>query len=88
MDKLKRPIKYFIIVDENNRPMSWAVNQLCYCNDETWQDTPHLLTAYPESWAKRHIAASIEYRKDNGLSESTYKLMEFRLPTKFRPYNK
>lgn len=80
--------KYYIIVDENNKPMSWGGEQLCYCDNETWQDTPHLLKMYTEGFARGLIQKSIQFSKKNNGEVGTYRLMEIKLPVKFIPYNK
>lgn len=68
---------YYIITDENSKPMAWADDQLCYCTDEFWQDEPHPIQAYTLNKCKRLIKKSKQFREYNKFGESKYKLMPF-----------
>lgn len=67
--------KKFIVVDEDDRPMAFDGDQLCFCHTEDWQDDAWPVRIYSKETARRYIKKSIEFRKKNGFSDGQYKLM-------------
>lgn len=70
--------KKFIVVDENNVPMAWSEDQLCYCTTSDWQDEHFPLEIYSKKEAEKLIKKTIEFRKKLPLlvsNKETYKLM-------------
>ena len=74
---------YVIIVDDENKPMSYSKSdgQLCYCDDENWEDDIHPIKIISKQTAKRHIRLDREYRKALGLIDDRLglKLMPVRV---------
>ena len=79
--KLKE-FTHCIIVDERDRPMSYieVEKQLCYCNNETWEDEFTFIDIYTIKEAKKYIAKSQKFREKNGWGKSIYRIMPVILP--------
>jgi len=80
---LKSPIaksdinKYskFIVVDEDNKPMTFQDGQFCYNTDSDWQDEHFAIKSYTKAYANRLIFISKTYRKSRKFDVPRYKLM-------------
>ena len=74
---------YVIIVDDENNPLSYSKSdgQLCYCDDENWEDDIHPIKIISKQTAKRHIRLDREYREKNNLVRDNlvFKLMPVRV---------
>lgn len=74
MDKRKE-FTHVIVVDEDNRPMSWGGDQLCYCTNDRWQDEHHPVKIYTKATAKKLIAKTISFRTQNRMEPGNYRTM-------------
>lgn len=71
--------KDVIIVDEDNRPMSWSESneQLVMCTNDTWEDEHTPVETYTVKKAQRLIAKTIANRKNWNMSPGIYRTMPF-----------
>lgn len=67
--------KKFIIVDDNNKPMSWEQNQLCYCTNNNWKDIHFPIKLYSKKRALELILKSNKWREKQGYSLNNYSIM-------------
>ena len=72
-------MKKVIITDEDNKPMAWCRDQLCYCTDETWRDEHFPVKPYSIQTARRYIKKSIEFRTNAGFLVGGYRLMPIKI---------
>jgi len=72
-----REYKYYIVVDENKRPMAFSEpdGQLCYCDDSRWLDDPFPVKMVSKKEGLKQISDSIKFRKENGHTIGKYYLM-------------
>ncbi len=66
--------KKFIIVDEDNKPMAFSGDQLCYCHNQK-APVQFALQAYPLKTAQALIKKTIAFRRRHGFSIGKYYLM-------------
>lgn len=71
--------KYWIITDEDFRPMAWSGKQLCYCTSEDWEDDHHAIVPYTLKSARTAIRKSNEFRKANNFTPVNHRLMPIKL---------
>lgn len=64
----------FIVVDENNKPMTFFKNQFCYNETET-NRRPFAIDLYSYKEAKQLMQVSKEFRETSGFKETEYFLM-------------
>lgn len=55
--------KYVIVADKDERPMAWGDEQLCYCDNERWEDDIFPIKVITKQTAEKQIKRSIVYRK-------------------------
>lgn len=74
--------KDVIIVDEDNRPMSWSESneQLVMCTNDTWEDEHTPVETYTVKKAQRLIAKTIANRNRWNMSPGIYRTMPFNYP--------
>jgi hypothetical protein len=65
----------FICVDEEDRPMAWGGDQLCYCTSSSWKDMHHPIKVYTKRHAERLITKTQIFRKEEGLDVPSYRIM-------------
>lgn len=75
--------KKYIVVDEDNRPMTFEVNQFCYCTNHQGRN-PFPVNLYSYEEAMELIKKTIEYRTKNEFSIGTYNLMPVGPKLKFK----
>jgi hypothetical protein len=66
--------QYYIVVDGENRPMSFYNDQFCY-NDTECTSRPFALSYYTLKEARKLIKKTIEFRNSNNFSIDEYFLM-------------
>lgn len=77
--------KYCIVVDDENQPMVWSPpdEQLCYCQDEFWEDDILPLKVVTVTEARRQIRLSKKNRKRWGYeNDIKYKLIPVKIEAK------
>lgn len=86
---MKKKYPHVIIVDGNNKPMSWdAVSgQLCHCTNSNWEDEIFPAEVYTVAKAKKLIKKSTEMRLKGKLSPSVYLTMPINKAIKFITFN-
>ena len=79
--KLKE-FTHCIIVDENDRPMTYSFldKQLCYCTNETWKDEHNFVEIYTIKEARKLINKTNKHRRLMGDGESLYRIMPVLIP--------
>ena len=73
MDRRKVKFTHFIIVNENNKPMSFDGDQLCY--NSTDRRLKFGVQIYNEDQANKAIELSIKFRNKHGFTIQGYKKM-------------
>lgn len=65
---------WVIICDNKGRPMAWDGEQLCYCENEHWQDRAFPVKAYSKATAKKYIEKAKKFRLDKNWDAGEYVL--------------
>jgi len=71
-----------IITDEKHKPMAWNGDQLCYCENEFWQDEAFPVKIYTKATAKKYIAKTKQYRKSLNFNTNGERYILFPVATK------
>lgn len=74
--------KYYIVVDEKNKPMAFDKDQFYYCESEL-NRSPFALKYYTKKQARKLIRQSNDWRIGNGFDAVGFKLMPIgnKIPT-------